>query len=605
MFEEERRLSQLESLSIELISALFIILGLSSIGFLLISIVRDPAIQEATGYAAQAAGQEAVQSGNFLLAFLNSFGIVVPLLLIGLGYFFFRLGMRMRNRDISSAQWAQMMLFWLAVLALLLVIQSTLNSLSQEALFVDWFSSVIPFVIGLAIFGYGWWWMGHNMSIFSGKETLTSRNTRLAWNLLIPTVAILIIVAARPLERTFIASLTNETFGGGAEARSSVQFVGLDNYARLLGIRIDAIPCTTTESGECETREITNTNREEREYDIDVAALGVDVNDPDSVRAARAPNSEVRAQIQDTILATLQADDSTVTEVQLANFVNASSVNIRVVRETTTVQTVYPRTTEYIPAENYRDLGYSEVRSYDLFGTHYVLSARDGRFILSIENTLIFSIFSVVLELVLGLGIALVVNSKFPGRGLMRAAMLVPWAIPTVVSARLWEVMLRGNQSGVINHFFTNIVPVFPGNQAWLADPNLQLVSIILVDVWKTTPFMALLLLAGLQIIPGDIYEAADVDGAGRIRQFFNITLPLLRPTIAVALVFRTVDAIRAFDVFEVLLGAQRQSMATYNQFVLVQNQQSGYASAIGVTIFVIILIFTIIYVRALGVATE
>jgi trehalose/maltose transport system permease protein len=116
---------------------------------------------------------------------------------------------------------------------------------------------------------------------------------------------------------------------------------------------------------------------------------------------------------------------------------------------------------------------------------------------------------------------------------------------------------------------------------------------------------MALLILAGLQTIPSDIYEAADVDGASKVRQFFRITLPLLGPTLAVALVFRTLDAVRAFDVFEVLLGRQLQSMATYNQFVLVETQQFGYASAIGVTMFVIILVFTIVYVRALGVDTD
>jgi trehalose/maltose transport system permease protein len=126
-----------------------------------------------------------------------------------------------------------------------------------------------------------------------------------------------------------------------------------------------------------------------------------------------------------------------------------------------------------------------------------------------------------------------------------------------------------------------------------------------MVDVWKTTPFMALLLLAGLQTIPADLYEAAAVDGASKLRQFISITIPLLRPTIAVALVFRTLDALRAFDVFQVLLGRQRLSMATYNYETLVQAQDGGYASAIGVVIFILIFIFAIAYVRLLGVETE
>jgi trehalose/maltose transport system permease protein len=129
--------------------------------------------------------------------------------------------------------------------------------------------------------------------------------------------------------------------------------------------------------------------------------------------------------------------------------------------------------------------------------------------------------------------------------------------------------------------------------------------SIIAIDVWKTSPFMALLLLAGLQTIPADIYEAADVDGASKLRQFFSVTLPLLRPTIAVALVFRTLDALRVFDVFQVLLDTTRPSMATYNYNVLVLSKQDGYASAVGVMIFILILIFTLVYVQFVGLRQE
>jgi trehalose/maltose transport system permease protein len=198
----------------------------------------------------------------------------------------------------------------------------------------------------------------------------------------------------------------------------------------------------------------------------------------------------------------------------------------------------------------------------------------------------------------------MVVNSKFKGRGLLRTVMLVPWAIPTVVSARLWETMLRDNQSGIFNKIAVDL-GILHASKAWLADPGIQLNALIAVDVWKTVPFMGLLLLAGLQTIPSDIYEAADVDGASKFRQFFTITLPLLRPTIAVALVFRTLDALRAFDVFQVLLGRQRLSLATYNYETLISNQDGGYASAIGVVIFILIFIFTVVYVQSLGVQTD
>jgi trehalose/maltose transport system permease protein len=274
------------------------------------------------------------------------------------------------------------------------------------------------------------------------------------------------------------------------------------------------------------------------------------------------------------------------------------------------VTVTHVETTNEIVYEDPRDTvgdayrNFARVGMINLFGNRWVVSARDAAFFTAIGNTLFFAFFTVIAELILGMIIALTVNSSFPGRGLMRAAMLIPWAIPTVVSAKLWEFMLLDNRAGVINDMLVRL-GIIDGSVAWLANADSRIWSLIFVDVWKTTPFMALLILAGLQTIPGDIYEAADVDGAGKVRQFFSVTLPLLRPTIAVALVFRTLDAVRAFDVFDVLLGRQLQSMATYNQFVLVETQEFGYASAIGVTMFVIILVFTIIYVRALGVDTD
>jgi trehalose/maltose transport system permease protein len=138
--------------------------------------------------------------------------------------------------------------------------------------------------------------------------------------------------------------------------------------------------------------------------------------------------------------------------------------------------------------------------------------------------------------------------------------------------------------------------------QAWLTTSALQLPSAIMIDVWKTAPFMALLLLAGLQVIPKELYESARVDGASRVREFVSITLPLLRPAIAVALIFRTLDALRVFDLFNVLFGRSEHSVSTYNFEMLINNQEAGYASAIGVLIFLLIFGFAVLYVRFLGV---
>lgn len=252
---------------------------------------------------------------------------------------------------------------------------------------------------------------------------------------------------------------------------------------------------------------------------------------------------------------------------------------------------------EYIGLENYEDLLWR-------YRTRSDGSARigDGDFYQAVRNTIVLTIASVMLETVIGLGIALVINSKFKGRGLMRTAVLVPWAIPTVVSAQMWKWMYN-DVFGVINDMFMR-TGILSGPVAWLANPTTALGAIIAMEVWKTTPFMALLLLAGLQIIPGDIYEAADIDGASKLQQFLAITLPLLRPAILVALIFRTLDALRIFDAIKVMTGggSGTEVMATYAHRNLFDFQKLGYGNAISVVIFLIIAVFVVVYVTSIKV---
>jgi trehalose/maltose transport system permease protein len=266
-----------------------------------------------------------------------------------------------------------------------------------------------------------------------------------------------------------------------------------------------------------------------------------------------------------------------------------------------TGEVVYQSAIQTLPREPVR---YRELSQFNLFGTQYVVGATDRDFIRSVGDTLQFSVYTVILETILGLGIAMVVNSKFPGRGMMRVIMLVPWAIPTAVSSRMWQWMFQGTRAGLFN-VVAQMVGLSDGQTAFLADSAWQLPAMIAIDVWKTTPFMALLLLAGLQLIPADLYEAADVDGASKLRQFWSITLPLLRPTLAVALVFRTLDAIRVFDLFQIVLAQKRYSMASYAYYELINGQRMGYSSASSVVIFFLITIFAIIYIRLLGVSDE
>lgn len=212
----------------------------------------------------------------------------------------------------------------------------------------------------------------------------------------------------------------------------------------------------------------------------------------------------------------------------------------------------------------------------------------------AVKNTLLFTVVSVFLETVFGMIIALVVNSQFKGRAFLRTAMLVPWAIPTVVSAQMWAYMY--------NDSFGLIGRGVLGGQALLAEPDKAIWALIAVDVWKTTSFMALLILAGLQSLPGDMYEAADMDGASKWTQFWKMTLPLLRPALLVALVFRSLDALRVFDVMYVMLGANTAastSMTGYARLQLIDNSLLGMGSAVAVAIFIIIMAIVVAYVTA------
>jgi trehalose/maltose transport system permease protein len=236
---------------------------------------------------------------------------------------------------------------------------------------------------------------------------------------------------------------------------------------------------------------------------------------------------------------------------------------------------------------------------------NYTNLLHDSFFRDAVWTTVKFTLITVALEFALGLTIALTVNSKFKGRGLMRAVMLVPWAIPTVVAAQMWKWMLD-DTFGVVNDLGVRI-HLLSHSHAWISDPSTALGAVIAVDVWKTAPFVALLLLAGLQVIPGDLYEAAEVDGAGVLQQFRKITLPLLMPAILVTLIFRTLDALRVFDVFYVFFGNRpdTQTMAIYGQSTIVGDGHVGYGAAISVAIFLIIAIFVVIYLTLNRVAAE
>jgi len=223
----------------------------------------------------------------------------------------------------------------------------------------------------------------------------------------------------------------------------------------------------------------------------------------------------------------------------------------------------------------------------------------DERWWQSVWTTFRFAFISVGLETALGLTIAMVLNARFGGRGLLRAAVLVPWAIPTVVSARMWGWMFN-DFYGVVNEvlFSLNLVEEAP---AWTADPRLALSAVIAVDVWKTTPFMTLLILAALQTLPEDVYEAAQIDGARPWRVFFQITLPLIRGPLMVAVIFRMLDALRVFDIFYVLTSNSDDTlpMAGYARQKMFEHQEMGAGAAAASMLFALIAVFTAVYLAA------
>jgi len=212
----------------------------------------------------------------------------------------------------------------------------------------------------------------------------------------------------------------------------------------------------------------------------------------------------------------------------------------------------------------------------------------------AVWRTIWFAAMSVSLETVLGMVVALALNVRFRLRGLLRAAILVPWAIPTVVSAKMWGWMLN-DQFGVINHLLMGL-HLIDQPVAWTASPTLAMWAVVMVDVWKATPFMALLILAALQMLPTDCYEAGRVDGIHPVRMFFRVTLPLMAPALGVAVLFRTLDALRVFDLIYVLTSNSNSSMsmAVYARQQLVDFQEVGYGSAASTLLFLVIVMLTL-----------
>jgi multiple sugar transport system permease protein len=207
--------------------------------------------------------------------------------------------------------------------------------------------------------------------------------------------------------------------------------------------------------------------------------------------------------------------------------------------------------------------------------------------------TLFFTVVSVAIEIVLGMWFAMIMNRDFKGRALVRAAILVPWAIPTAVTAKLFYFMFA--YDGIINHLL-GVIGISP--QLWTSDPWAAKFAIVIADVWKTTPFMALLILAGLQLIPGDVYEAAQIDGASKWQTFMRITLPLVKTPLMVAVLFRTLDVLRIYDLPAIITGGAGGTTSLSMLVIKQKNEGFHGASALSTIVFLLIAFTAFLFIK-------
>lgn len=226
----------------------------------------------------------------------------------------------------------------------------------------------------------------------------------------------------------------------------------------------------------------------------------------------------------------------------------------------------------------------------------------DEQFFNSLKFTLIFTITAVSLETIIGMLFALIMNQKIPGQGLIRTAVLIPWAIPTIISGLMWKFMYS-EQYGVINYIL-NLLKIIEGGLPWLSDAGLAVLATIIADVWKTTPYMSLLILSGLQTIPPQMYEAASIDGASKPQLFWYITIPLIKPVLSVAILFRTLATFRIYALIAVLTSGgpanATQSLSLYTIKTYFNFGNLGYGAALATVTFVISLLISMVFLDAL-----
>lgn len=254
---------------------------------------------------------------------------------------------------------------------------------------------------------------------------------------------------------------------------------------------------------------------------------------------------------------------------------------------------------------SFTDYSFFEERSEFVGIDNYIYLFKDYEWRSALWNTLFFAVASVFLQLVIGMGFALVLNANFPGRRFARAANLIPLVVALTVASQLWKWMYH-DIFGVVNDICLRL-GILERSIAWLDNPKTAMWAVIAMATWKFVPFVTILLLAAMQSIPGELYEAAGIDGAGPVQKFRHVTLPMLKGAIGVVLVFRMLDALRVFDIMYVMTGNANSTvtMSMYARQQMIEFGLMGYGSAASVAIFGVILLGTMLYMRMLKLETH
>jgi ABC-type sugar transport system permease subunit len=263
--------------------------------------------------------------------------------------------------------------------------------------------------------------------------------------------------------------------------------------------------------------------------------------------------------------------------------------------------TAYPIVANVWNSLHFDNLSYAGLPHKFVGVSNYTKMFTSAQWLAALERTLAFTVVTIVVDIVAALGLAVMLNRKFIGRGLVRASILVPWAVPTVVSALLWKTMFDP-RAGFVDYFLGGLHPAW-SSLTWLnASVWRSWVVIFIADSWKNIPFVAIILLAGLQVIPSEVYEAARIDGATGWQAFRRVTLPLLKPALSVALIFRTLQALLVFDVVYIMTGGgpgtSTETLSFFNFYTFIDSTDFGYGGAISVILVVMALIVAGGYVR-------